>query len=480
MPLVRFGRAFVLCAALAGGLLTGANTAADAASTSIDWSDIVRQAVPSVVNIAIESIANKNGTPQRARDVGTGFIVDPGGIILTNKHVIAGAFRITVTLSDRSQWNGTLIGAAGLIDIAVVKIDVGYPLPYLKFADSDKTEVGDAVILIGNPLGLGTSVSSGIISAVHRSLMNSPIDDYIQTDAALNHGNSGGPMIDTNGNVVGVDTILITNAEGEGSNGLGFAIAANSARYVLHHFLDPSSVNIGWIGIHVQDITPSLQHAFNLPQAAGFLVTHTDNDSPAARAGLKFGDVITRYGDTVPATASEFIQDVIRTPLETTMPVSFIRDGKNMTANVTVAQWQNMGSSGASMMNSMESAYAATAPDLGLILAPMSAAARSLYRLPPTDGVVVAAVNPTSEAFTNGIKAGDIILAVRNHAVTTPDEAMQDIAQARATEPFIALLIASADAPPHWVPLYSGRLPSAPGSSGSQTPDSSVAAAHQP
>ena len=223
--------------------------------------------------------------------------MDPSGIIVTNKHVIAGAFRITVTLSDRSQWNGTLIGAAGLIDIAVVKIDVGHPLPYLKFADSDKAEVGDAVILIGNPLGLGTSVTSGIISAVHRSLMNSPIDDYIQTDAALNHGNSGGPMIDTDGNVVGVDTILVTNGAGEGSNGLGFAIASKSAEYVLRHFLNPDSVRIGWIGIHVQDVTPSLQHAFNLPQAAGFLVTDTDNDSPAARAGLKFGDVITRYGD---------------------------------------------------------------------------------------------------------------------------------------------------------------------------------------
>ena len=480
MTAIRFGRAFALFAVLAASLLIGANTAVHAASTSIDWSSIVRQSVPSVVNISIETITNKNGAPQRSRDVGTGFIVDPSGIIVTNKHVIAGAFRITVTLSDRSQWNGTLIGAAGLIDIAVVKIDVGHPLPYLKFADSDKAEVGDAVILIGNPLGLGTSVSSGIISAVHRSLMNSPIDDYIQTDAALNHGNSGGPMIDTDGNVVGVDTILVTNGAGEGSNGLGFAIASKSAEYVLRHFLNPDSVRIGWIGIHVQDVTPSLQHAFNLPQAAGFLVTDTDNDSPAARAGLRFGDVITRYGDKTPATASEFIQDIIVTPLNTTMPVSFIRDGKDMTANVTVTQWQNMGNSGASMMNSMETAYAATAPDLGLILAPMSAAARSLYRIPTTDGVVVAAVNPTSEAFTNGIKAGDVVLAVQNHAVTSPDEAMQDIAQAKATEPFIALLIASADEPPHWVPLYSGRIATARDSSGSQTPDNSVAAAHQP
>jgi serine protease Do len=200
-------RVVVLSAALMCALaLAALKTPARAAATPMDWSSIIRQVVPSVVNIGTATIKKKDATAQRSREVGTGFLVDPSGIIVTNKHVITGAFRITVTLFDRSQWEGKLIAAAELLDLAVLKIDVGHPLPYLKFADSDKAEVGEPVILIGNPLGLGTSVSSGIVSAVHRDLMNTPIDDYIQTDAALNHGNSGGPMIDRDGNVVGVNT----------------------------------------------------------------------------------------------------------------------------------------------------------------------------------------------------------------------------------------------------------------------------------
>ncbi len=433
MPAPHLSPTLALCAALAAAVVAAPDAPAHAAAMPMDWSSIVRQTIPAVVNIAIETITDKDGTPQRSRDVGTGFIVDPSGVILTNKHVIAGAFRITVTMTDRSQWNGTLIGASSLLDLAVVKIDVGHPLPYLKFADSDKAEVGEPVLLIGNPLGLGTSVSSGIVSAVHRSLMNTPIDDYIQTDAALNHGNSGGPMIDRDGNVLGVDTILVTNAAGEGSNGLGFAIASKSADYTLRHFLHPGSVTVGWIGVHIQEITPALQHAFNLPQNTGVLVTQTDADSPAARAGLKFGDVITRYGDATPASDRVFMEDVILTPLNKTVSLGFIRDGKPMTANVVVEQWRNM-SMASNITSTMENADAAATPDLGLILAPISSAAKTFYNLSEPDGVVIAAVNPASEAFTNGIKAGDVLLAVQNQPVATPDQAMDAIAHAKANK----------------------------------------------
>lgn len=475
-PKLRFTLA--LSAALAGAIIIGPNTAARAAAMPMDWSSIVRQSVPAVVNIAIETITDKDGTPQRSRDVGTGFIVDPSGVILTNKHVVNGAFRITVTLADRSQWNGTLIGAASLLDLAAVKIDVGHPLPYLKFADSDKAEVGEPVILIGNPLGLGTSVSSGIVSAVHRSLMNTPIDDYIQTDAALNHGNSGGPMINRDGEVLGVDTILVTNAAGEGSNGLGFAIASKSADYTLRHFLDPASAPVGWIGVHLQDVTPSLQRAFNLKQDTGALVTQTDEGSPAARAGLKFGDVITRYGDAPVTTTRDLMEAVIITPLNKIMPLGFVREGKPMTANVTVEQWKNM-AMGSEITNTLQNADAAATPDLGLILAPISSAAKNFYNLSQAKGVVVAAVNPASEAFTNGMKAGDVVLAVQDQSVATPDQAMDAIAHAKANKTFLALLVASTDGSRRWVTLYSGRLPTVEATASAKAQET-PAAAHKP
>ncbi len=222
----------------------------------MDWSEVVEKVLPAVVNISVETLATKDGAQQRQREVGTGFLIDPSGTIVTNKHVIAGAFRITVTLADRTQWDAKLLAAARMVDLAVLKIDTGRTLPFLKFADSDRAKVGDPVIVIGNPLGLGTSASSGIISALHRDLMNTPFDNYIQTDAAINHGNSGGPVLDRDGDVLGVATILVTTAAGEGSNGLGFALAGSDTETPSATCCIRNSGTIGWIGAHLQDLTP--------------------------------------------------------------------------------------------------------------------------------------------------------------------------------------------------------------------------------
>ena len=216
-------------------------TAAYAAATPMDWSSVIKQAVPAVVDISVETLATRNGVQQRERAAGTGFLTDPDGTIVTNRHVIEGAFRILVTMSDGSQYEAKLIGAGAVLDIAVLKIEAGHPLPSLAFADSRKAEIGEPLVVIGNPLGLGISVSSGIVSAVHRDLMNTPVDDYIQTDAAINHGNSGGPVLDRDGKVLAVATILVTSSEGQGSQGLGFAIASNEASRTVKHLIDASS-----------------------------------------------------------------------------------------------------------------------------------------------------------------------------------------------------------------------------------------------
>ena len=285
-------------AALLSGVLVSAIPTAPvfAGAASMDWTSVVQQVLPSVVNISIETLEQKNGTEQRGIEVGTGFIIDPSGIIATNKHVVNHAFRITVTLADRSQWEARLLGAGEVLDIAVLKIDVGRPLPALKFGDSAKVQIGEPIMVVGNPLGFGTSVSAGVVSGLHRNLMNTPIDDYIQTDASINHGNSGGPMLNKDGEVVGISTILITESSGQGSQGLGLAIAGDVAQYSIRRILNPNSEPVSWIGVHLQDATPDLQQAFHLQQGGGSVITAVDADSPASQAGLRVGDTVVRYG----------------------------------------------------------------------------------------------------------------------------------------------------------------------------------------
>jgi serine protease Do len=450
-------RAFaaLLCAALAVGAPAAP---ALAGATSMDWGTVARKAVPSVVNITIETITNRGGSPERGLAVGTGFIIDPSGLIATNKHVINGAFRITVTLADRSQWNAKLIAAGAVLDIAVIKIDVGHPLPTLKFGDSNKAAIGDPVMVVGNPLGLGTSVSAGIISGLHRDLMNTPVDDYIQTDAAINHGNSGGPMLDRDGNVIGISTIVISNEAGEGSQGLGMAIAGNEANWEVRHLLDPSAVTVGWLGFHLQDVTPSLESAFGLHEGGGSVITAVDTDSPASKAGLRIGDVVVRYGDAALATSSALMRAIGVTPIGTTVPLSFVRAGKPMQVSMTVAAMRGLPTVQAEDMSVQQNAAAALAPNLGLILSPMTGAAQLYYKYTVNSGAVVAAVDPTSDAYLNGVIPGDVIQQVEDQVITSPEQAFSAMDAAGAKHRFVAILVARRNGSTRWVPLYSGAM----------------------
>jgi serine protease Do len=435
-----------------------------AAATPMDWSSVIKQAVPAVVDISVETIATRNGVQQRERAVGTGFLVNPDGTIVTNRHVIEEAFRMLVTMSDGSQYEAKLIGAGAVVDIAVLKIDAGHPLPFLSFADSRKAEIGEPLVVIGNPLGLGTSVSSGIVSAVHRDLMNTPVDNYIQTDAAINHGNSGGPVLDREGKVLAVATILVTSGEGQGSQGLGFGIASDLASLTAKHLLDPNAAPLSWIGVHLQDVTPALKSAFHVQHLGEFLVTGIDAGSPAEQAGLLSGDVITRFGDSRPANSSELMMDIIQTPHGTRVSVSFERHGKPMQTEVTVAPWTQVDRGEAELMHTMAEAQAAETPELGVLLAPITDLARRLYNITTDKGVVVAAVDPASDAFTQGIIPGDVVEKVQDQPVTSPDQAMSVAKQAMARDRFIALLVASKNGSERWVPIYSGHRPSEEGS----------------
>ena len=446
-------------ALLFGLVLMGASpNHARAAATSIDWSSVVRATLPAVVNLSVETLVKdpKTGDVIRHRVMGSGFLIDPSGMILTNRHVIEGAFRITVTTNDRQKWQAVPVAAARLIDLAVVKIATGRTMPYLHFAPNDPVDVGDPVLVIGNPAGLGTSVSAGIISGLNRNLMNSPFDDYIQTDAAINHGNSGGPVIGRDGQVVGIATILITAQADEGSNGLGFAIPGSDASYAVRHLLDPEAAPVGWIGVHVQDVSPNLARSFDLNQAEGFLITEVDPASPAQTAGLRTGDVVLRFGSQTPTDSRALMRDIVLTPIGTAVSLAVERGGTVRTVPVTVKPWPDLHESPAELASPPQLVAAARPPDLGLICAPLTAAARRLYKITVPAGVVVAAVDPASEAYADGIIPGDVIEQVENTPVSTADEVQHAVQTAARTDGFVAFLVQSKKAT-RWVALYAGR-----------------------
>ena len=228
--------------------------------------------------------------------VGSGFVIDPSGVIVTNYHVVEQAFEIVVTFSDGTALPGTVMGASKLIDLAVLKVVADHPLPFARWGDSDRLKIGDTVFAAGNPFGVGLSVSAGIVSALNRDIQNSPFDDLIQTDASINHGNSGCPLFNKAGEVVGVDSVIISPTTG--SSGIGFAIPSDSAEFVVDHLVRNGRVRPGWIGVKVQQIKSDLATALGLPRARGSVVAWVQPNGPADKAGLAVGDVIERFSNS--------------------------------------------------------------------------------------------------------------------------------------------------------------------------------------
>ncbi len=308
-PWPRFAVRIAIAAGVAATLAGPPATAASA--VGCDTAFASNQALPAVVNISvIRVLPTKDAAANKVPDmhfelfVGSGAIIDPSGIIVTNKHVIQDAATIRVTFHDRSQLRAQLIAAAGLVDLALLKVVSPKPLPILSFGNSDEVRVGQPVIAVGNPLGVGTSVTTGVVSAVNRNLMRTPFDDFIQTDAALNPGNSGGPLLDCSGSIIGIDTALLSNNSLLGSIGLGFAMPSNDVKFVTDMLRDPANSAPNWIGLHLQDLTESLASVFHRPTIAGAIVTRVEPNSPAAHASLSAGDIILGVrGEEMPELA---------------------------------------------------------------------------------------------------------------------------------------------------------------------------------
>lgn len=419
--------------------------------------EIVRRDEPAVVNIStwkIHPASNPNVSATRVKVFASGFVVDPSGIIITNKHVIDGALGLTVAFSDGERAHARLLVAAEMLDLAILKVDVGHPLPALKWADSDALRIGDPVLSIGNQLGLGMSASAGIVSALNRDLQDSPFDSYIQTDATINHGNSGGPLIDRNGDVIGITTALYNPQENGGFIGIGFAIPSNTASFVAHFLLDPSHPKPGWLGVTLQDMSTELSEALGMPQPGGAIISALDPSGPASQASLRIGDVIETINGTPESDSRAFNRAIVMLKVGEPAHLTIWRDGRQMDVGATAAAWPNYMPYGGMMRGAMAEAMMARPPDSGMTLAAITDEARKKYGLDPKlTGVLVASVEQDCEARELGIEPGDVIKAVQGDAVASPADiahAMQVAQEQR--RPYLAVLV-QRNQQLRWLPL---------------------------
>lgn len=351
------------------------------------------------------------GAEQHA--LGSGFIIDPDGYIVTNNHVVDGAHDVSVTLTDGNKYKAKVIGRDFKTDLALLKIEAGHSLPYVAFGDSDNEHEGDWVIAVGNPYGLGGSVTAGIVSAHGRNINEGPYDDFLQIDAPINPGNSGGPLFNQTGQVVGIDTAIYSPSGG--SVGIGFAIPSNVAKTVVAQLRDHGKVNRGWLGVAMQPLTPALAKAVGLPNTHGVLVDTVTDASPAAQAGLHQGDVITAFDGKAIMDARGLAMAVADTPAGHTATITVWRDDHSHALDVTI--------------RAQDQARVASAGDngdmkpVGMSLQALTPDARSQLNLDPSiGGVLVGQVTPGSTADESGVQAGDVIERVAGKAVTAPDQ----------------------------------------------------------
>ena len=380
------------------------------------------------------------GLPQRRSEgQGSGFLIDASGYIVTNNHVAGGAEEITVTLQDGRTFDGELVGSDARTDLALVKIDAT-GLPYVAFGDSDKARVGDWVVAIGNPFGLGGTATAGIISARGRDLKLGPDagndNDYLQLDAPINFGNSGGPVFNVAGQVVGVNTAIFS--PNGGNVGIGFAIPANQAKDIVSDLKENGSVERGWLGVQIQDLDEELAQSLRLNGTSGALVSDIVDDGPAERGGVQAGDVITRFNDQAIDSVRTLTRAVAAAAPNTGARVTVWRDGRSRDLSVELGEVQN--DAVAATRNGGPPAQAGSA--VGLTLRALTDGDRaSLGISDDVSGVVVANVAPGSAAAEKGLRPGDVITRVNQEAVDSVADATAALNAARTGDETALLLV---------------------------------------
>jgi serine protease Do len=362
----------------------------------------------------------RNMPAPKQRGLGSGVIVTKDGYLLTNNHVVENADDVKVSLADGREFTAKVVGKDPKSDIAVLKIDAK-DLPALELADSDNLEVGDMVLAVGNPFGVGQTVTSGIISATGRGSLGLDYEDMIQTDAAINPGNSGGALVDAEGRLIGINTAILSHSGG--NQGIGFAVPVNLARSVMEGLVKDGRVVRGFMGVNIQDLTPTLAKQFNVKDASGALVAGVTPKSPAEKAGLRDGDIITEFNGKSVKDGRHLKLQVAQTSPGTTVPVKVLRDGKTKSLDVTVKELP--GNELAANRSEADGQNSSDALD-GVAVADIDIAAKQQFKVPSNvNGAVVTQVDPNSAAFEAGLRPGDVIQEINRKPVKSADDAVQ-------------------------------------------------------
>jgi serine protease Do len=440
------------------------------AGAPFSFADLVERVSPAVVTITSESMSTENDEqqeipapfrdffqqfgqgqrgpvqPHRAVSAGSGFIIDKSGYIVTNNHVVDHPTKITVTLPDKRKFTAKVIGSDAATDVALLKIDSNTPLPVVEFGDDKRLRVGDWVVAVGNPFNLSNSVTAGIVSSLGRSV-GSNYNDFIQIDAPINSGNSGGPTFDLRGQVVGMNSMIYT--PNGGSIGIGFAIPASTIHDVVAQLRAHGRVNRGYLGVSIQNVTPEVASALGLKEGAkGALVATVVPNGPADKAGFRQGDIVTAINGQPVEDNSDLTRKVALVAAGQTATFAVSRDGKALTLHATVAERPSEDKLALNDGNNRpESLNAPAAPSaMGLSLAPLTPQARRARRLEDNvTGVVITKVDPASDAADQGLQAGDVVLKIGTRNVASPADVQDGVAEAKkAGRKSVLLLVARA------------------------------------
>ena len=366
-----------------------------------------------------------NDRPRRVNSLGSGFVISEDGIIITNNHVIAKADEIVANFNDGTKLPAELIGFDEKTDVAVLRVKPQKPLTAVSFGDSESLRVGDWVLAIGNPFGLGGTVTAGIVSARNRDINAGPYDSFIQTDASINRGNSGGPLFDMDGNVVGINTAIISPSGG--SIGIGFAVPANIAKNVIDQLIEYGETRRGWLGVRIQTVTDDIAESLGMDEAAGALVAGVSDGGPAADGGIETGDVILEFDDKPVSEMRDLPRIVADTKIGKEVDVKIVRKGEEQTVKITVGRLEE-GEKVASLEDGMEDEPEAqpestTVSALGLDLSDLSDELRDRYEVDGSvEGAVVVEVDPSGPAAERQIRAGDVIVEVAQEKVASAEQ----------------------------------------------------------